>query len=83
MDSREFDEDLRTNVNAIKGASKILLTLVNEILDFSKFETGKIKLHYKPFKLTALIDDAVSLLSVLANEKRLYPLTLRLVLKPN
>ncbi|WP_169720092.1 ATP-binding protein [Dyadobacter alkalitolerans] len=71
MDSRELDEDLRTNVDAIKSSSKILLMLVNEILDFSKFETGKIKLQNKPFKVTALIGDAVSMLSVLANEKKI------------
>ncbi|MCE6991103.1 ATP-binding protein [Dyadobacter sp. CY323] len=71
MDSSELDEDLRANVNAIKSASKILLTLVNEILDFSKLETGKIKLHNKPFNITALIDDAVSMLSILADEKKI------------
>jgi signal transduction histidine kinase len=71
IDTQKLDDDLRQNVTAIKSASNILLTLVNEILDFSKFESGKITLKDGPFKPVVLMDEAVSMLSVLANEKNI------------
>jgi signal transduction histidine kinase/ActR/RegA family two-component response regulator len=71
IDTRKLDEELRVNVNSIKTASRILLTLVNEILDFSKFESGKITLLNKPFYPHLLLNESVSMLSVLANEKHI------------
>ena len=40
----------------IKTASGYLLTLVNDILDMSKLESGEIKLDHKAFHLTELLD---------------------------
>jgi signal transduction histidine kinase/ActR/RegA family two-component response regulator len=71
IDTEKLDENLRVNVNSIKSASKILLTLVNEILDFSKFESGKITLHDKPFQPAVILNDAVAMLSVLSDEKKI------------
>jgi signal transduction histidine kinase/CheY-like chemotaxis protein len=71
IDTQKLEGELQENVNAIKGASKILLTLVNEILDFSKFESGKITLHNRPFLPEPVLSDAISMLSVLANEKKI------------
>jgi signal transduction histidine kinase/CheY-like chemotaxis protein len=71
IDTQKLEGELQENVNAIKSASKILLTLVNEILDFSKFESGKITLHNKPFKPVLVLNEAISMLSVLANEKKI------------
>lgn len=71
IDTQKLEGELQENVNAIKGASKILLTLVNEILDFSKFESGKIMLHNKPFLPVPVLSDAISMLSVLADEKKI------------
>jgi signal transduction histidine kinase/ActR/RegA family two-component response regulator len=71
IDTERLDKDMRENVHSIKSASKILLTLVNEILDFSKFESGKITLQDKPFRPVVILNEAVSMLSVLADEKKI------------
>ena len=69
IDTQNLDESLKVNVNAIKSSSRILLTLVNEILDFSKFESGNINLLKKKIAPSELLNDATSIISVLANQK--------------
>jgi signal transduction histidine kinase/CheY-like chemotaxis protein len=45
----------------IGRAGEHLLTLINDVLDFSKLEAGQVKLAPQVFDLAALVDDAVSL----------------------
>ena len=71
IDSEKADRDLKVNIESIKSASQMMLSLVNEILDFSKFESGKINLVDKPFQPAILVQQTISLLSVLANEKKI------------
>jgi len=52
-------------------ASHHLLSIVNNILDITKIESGQINLDLKPFNLSNLINDTISILSVSAQEKML------------
>ena len=45
----------------IGRAGEHLLTLINDVLDYSKLEAGRVKLAAQPFDLAQLIDEAVSL----------------------
>lgn len=71
IDAEKLGHDQQVNFASIKTASQLMLTLVNEILDFSKFESANITLSEEPFRPVALVEEAVSILSVLANEKRI------------
>ena len=57
----------------ILRAGKHLLQLINEILDLSKIEAGKLELNYEPIALAALVDDVVGEAELLAakNSNRL------------
>lgn len=59
------------HLQRIYDAGKHLLNVVNDILDFSKMEAGKLLLEKNPFRLAALIDDAVSLNELRIREKNL------------
>ena len=58
-------------LNKIKQSSSVLLGLINDILDLSKIEAGKLELEKTPFEPHQLIDYVVDLLSPRAHEKGL------------
>jgi signal transduction histidine kinase/CheY-like chemotaxis protein len=58
-------------VATIRDSGDALLSVINDILDFSKIEAGRIDLECKPFDLRECVEQAVSLLSTKAAEKRI------------
>ncbi len=68
-----LDTDLsleqREYLGMVKSSADALLTLINEILDFSKTETGKLDLDIVPFSLHASLSMAVGTLALRATEK--------------
>ena len=60
-----------TYVKAIKTSGDALLSLIEELLDYSKIEAGKIDLEQRPFELAALIEDITELLAPRAQAKTL------------
>lgn len=62
---------LHNQVSKIQDASSILLTLVNDILDHSKIEAGKITIEQIPFDLNALLDDISNIVLPKAIEKNI------------
>jgi signal transduction histidine kinase len=58
-----------TYVHAIKTSGQALLSLIDEILDFSRIEAGRLTLSVEPFDLHALIEGVVELLAPPAQGK--------------
>ena len=52
-----------TYARAAKTSGDALLSLIEELLDYSKIEAGKIDLEHRPFALAALIEDITELLA--------------------
>jgi signal transduction histidine kinase len=50
----------------VLGAGRHLLALINDILDLSKIEAGRMELHLDTFELRPLIDDVVKTIEPLA-----------------
>ena len=70
-EQRDFTETVRTSGNT-------LLSLINDVLDFSKIEFGKLDLEMAPFDLTGCIEEIFDLFAVHAYQKGLelsYTLT--------
>ncbi|GET38650.1 PAS domain S-box protein [Microseira wollei] len=65
----------RFYLNAISASGKTLLALINDILDLSKIESGKLQLRYEPLNLQVLINEIVYIFSQKAAEKNLAILT--------
>jgi signal transduction histidine kinase/CheY-like chemotaxis protein len=58
-------------VRVIRQSADALLTVINEILDFSKLEAGKVEVRHEPFAPETLIQDVTSLLQERALDRGL------------
>ncbi len=55
----------------IRASGEQLLTIINDILDYSKIEAGRIELEQQPFDLHLAVAESVDLLALKASEKEL------------
>jgi signal transduction histidine kinase/DNA-binding response OmpR family regulator len=60
-----------TYAKAVKTSGDALLALIEELLDYSKVEAGKIDLEHRPFALATLIEDITELLAPRAQAAKL------------
>ncbi|MBT8340380.1 MAG: response regulator, partial [Desulfatitalea sp.] len=58
-------------LSKIKTSAHLLLQIINDILDLSKIEAGKMELETIPFDLNEVLDNLSQLLSMKAEDKRL------------
>ncbi|MBR0799901.1 response regulator [Bradyrhizobium jicamae] len=58
-----------TYVKAVKSSGDALLALIEELLDYSKIEAGKIDLEHRAFALSGLIEEITELLAPRAQAK--------------
>ena len=63
------DDRYQSYLQAIRSSGKTLMSLINDILDLSKIEAGKLQLSYEGINLRALINDIQQIFSVKAAEK--------------
>ncbi|XP_059662884.1 histidine kinase 2 isoform X2 [Cornus florida] len=68
-----MDTDLDANqldyVQTAHASGKDLISLINEVLDQAKIESGRLELEAVPFDLRAVLDNVLSLFSVKFHEK--------------
>ncbi|WP_413291234.1 ATP-binding protein [Bdellovibrio sp. HCB337] len=72
MDSSGMNTSELEKLHILRTSSKTLLSLVNDILDFSALEADKIRLEEVAFDLNSLIDSILSMFSLSAQEKGIY-----------
>ena len=59
----------QTNLNKIKASSHYMLSLINDILDMSRIESGKMELDSTPFSMGKLLGDIESMLAIDAERR--------------
>jgi signal transduction histidine kinase/DNA-binding response OmpR family regulator len=69
--STTLSEEQREFLLAVKSSADRLLTIINEILDFSKLEAGKTVLDSVAFHLPSVVKDVLKSLAFLAHQKGL------------
>ncbi len=58
-------------VQSLQLSSKTLLNIINDVLEFSKLEAGKISMHYRPTDLGRLMENLKKAYEIMATEKGL------------
>ncbi len=58
-----LNSEQRQQLSIAHGSGEVLVELLNDILDLSKFEAGQLELESIPFDLGVLVEDTASLLS--------------------
>jgi len=67
----ELDEEQRDYADNIQRSANGLLTVINDILDLSKVESGRLDIEEVQFSLSVVIDDVCKMLSFAAERKSL------------
>lgn len=67
-----LSEEQREYLNIVKESTNSLLRVLNDILDYSKIETGKTHLEKSPFNFRTIINEVNDLFNAVAKQKNIY-----------
>ncbi len=71
MKDRELSAKNRDRLRIVQTSGEHLLRMINEVLDLSKIEAGRMELHPAPFHLPQLLRDIAAAISARAEQKEL------------
>ncbi|EJC7119651.1 response regulator [Vibrio parahaemolyticus] len=75
LSDTKLDTQQKEFVEIIDNSSQSLMTIIDDILDFSKVEAGKVELASETYHFRQLLDDVISLHTVKAQQKNLQLLS--------
>ena len=67
----DISDEIAENAINIQNASKMLLTTINDILDLSKLESGKMDIVPTQYAISSMFSDLVNLIWIRAHQKNL------------
>ncbi len=70
-----LDKNQHEYVRSIRSSAENLLTIINDILDLSRIESGMMHIERLPFNLRELLDSLVTMMNVKAKSRHLYLIT--------
>ncbi len=71
LSNMELDKKANGYVDIAHGSASMLLNVINDILDISKIESGKLHIEQIEFDLAKAVEDSADLLAKLAHQKGL------------
>ena len=63
LSQRKLDREAGKYVQTIQKSSESLLSIINEILDFSKIDSGKMEINEDVYSINTLLDDVLSIIT--------------------
>jgi len=67
----EVNEEQEKQIRMIQSSARHLLSLISDLLDLAKIESGRVEVHREPVQCKVLIDEVVSALRPIAEAKKL------------
>ena len=71
LSSLVTDPKQKSYIQSIKTAGKSLLTLINDILDLSKIEAGKLEIQYMPVDIRTILNEVEQIFQAQATQKNI------------
>lgn len=71
LEDTQLTEAQQSMISTVRGSAEALLTIINDVLDFSKLEAGRLELQNAEFDLVGAVTDGVELLASPAHQKGL------------
>ena len=71
LEDTSLDSEQQGYVRSIHRSGRVLLALIEDVLDISKIEAGKIRLETIPFSIQEMVEEVVDLFAAQASEKNL------------
>jgi CheY-like chemotaxis protein len=68
MNTTELNQDQARFLNSIRSSSRSLLSVLNDVLDYSKIEAGRMDIEKSKFNIPQLVSEAVSLFALRSAE---------------
>ena len=69
MEENNLSKNVSENLHKISSAGSTLLSIVNDILDYSKIESGKLDINPEEYYTTSLLNDVITLMVTRIGEK--------------
>ena len=69
LDTPDLNQEQRSMLSTINSCGKSLLTILNDVLDYSKIESGKINIENRPFDIYEVMRELYFIFSNRAAEK--------------
>ena len=69
--THETEGEAKTAAEFVHSSALSLMTLVNDLLDMSKLEAGRIEIHKETFTIDQIVDDVLSAFYISASNKQL------------
>ncbi|WP_051241688.1 hybrid sensor histidine kinase/response regulator [Azohydromonas australica] len=71
LEREELSAAARTLVRKVHNAGRMLLGIINDVLDYSKIEAGRLELEDAPFELADVLDNLSTVMAATAGAKNL------------
>ena len=69
LEERDFDKKEKEYIATIKRSSENLLSIINEILDFSKVEAGLMRIAAEPYQFNSMVQDVITIIEFRVKDK--------------
>lgn len=71
LEETDLNSRQRSYIQVIRESGNLLVSAINDLIDYARIEAGKIKIHYKPFKIYDTIRETVESLLPAAVDKKI------------
>lgn len=70
LNDYELEDEVREQVMIMDYSAKALTSLIEDIMDFSNLETGRLRIEQRPVKLVQMVEEVCKSFQFISNEKQ-------------